>query len=247
MTTQKMTVDKIKIGVVGFGRMGRLIWNKVEESEDMAATLSFDTPAETISDLDRIDVLIDFSHPNNLAIYGPQALAAGVSLVIATTGYAEEQRAEIRRLAEKLPIVFAANCSIGVTVMARVCRDLGRVLGDRWDMEVVEAHHNQKIDAPSGTAKLLVDSLDPDGRLERVYGRFGERRRGQEIGVHAVRGGSIVGEHKVIFAGSNEVLEVTHRAGSRDLFAEGALAAARFVHGRKPGLYTMEDVLYGGD
>ena len=143
--------------------------------------------------------------------------------------------------------MFSANYSLGINVMKRVISEITPILEDAFDIEIVEKHHNRKLDAPSGTAKMLLAAADEDGRYDHVFGRDGNRKRGREIGVHAIRGGSIAGEHTVIYAGDDEILEVKHTAGSRKIFAAGALKAAAFAVNAEPGLYNMEDVLFGSE
>jgi len=220
----------MNIKQTGFGRMGQIVSTMIDEKEDMQET-----------EMAEADVIIDFSHPDMLQTI----IEAEKPSVIATTGYTDEQTEQIKKLAEKVPVVFSANYSLGITVMKRVLSEIAPILEKDFDMELIEAHHNQKLDAPSGTAKMLVDAMDPNGEYERVYGRSGMAKRQKEIGVHAIRGGTIAGEHQAIFAGEDEILEITHKAGSRRIFAAGALKAAEFVCGRKPGLYTMDDILFG--
>ena len=129
--------------------------------------------------------------------------------------------------------------------MKRILAEITPILEDSFDMEVIEKHHNKKLDSPSGTAKMLVSALNGEGKYEEVHGREGNRKRGKEIGIHAVRGGTIAGEHDVIFAGEDEILEIKHTAGSKKIFAAGAVKAARFTQTAAPGLYNMEDVLFG--
>ena len=177
-------------------------------------------------------------------------LAYGKPVVIGTTGLTEEQRAEIERAAQNIPIVLAPNMSVGVNLLREVVRELSGKLGDDYDIEIVEAHHRNKVDAPSGTALLLARAA-AEGRGRdlgevAVYGREGRSPREEgEIGIHAVRGGAVVGEHHLIFYGLGEEVEVIHRALSRRTFAAGALRAAKFVSTAKPGLYGMKDVLEG--
>ena len=144
--------------------------------------------------------------------------------------------------------MWSENFSVGVTVLVRLARLAAQALGREFDMEIVETHHNRKVDAPSGTAKLILRQIDPEGLYAPVYGRS-ERigARGREIGVHAVRGGTAAGEHSLRFFGRMEELELRHRADSREIFAQGALRAAAFAREAEPGLYDMEDVLFGGD
>ena len=207
---------------------------------------------EAAADLLRqADVLLDFSAPEllpRLAALHPEALA-GRALVVGTTGLGAEALALLDELARRAPVLHAANFSVGVNLLAALVEQATRALGEAFDVEIVEAHHRRKADAPSGTALQLgaavarargvpLDSARRDGRS----GQSGERPRG-EIGFHAVRGGDVVGEHRVLFLGERERLELAHLAGDRAVFAEGALRAARWLHGRPAGRYTMRQVL----
>jgi len=179
-----------------------------------------------------------------------QCAEAGVALLIGTTGLSAQQRSEIEdEVATRVPVLIAPNMSVGVNLLYDLVARAAGVLGQGYDVEVIEAHHRRKVDAPSGTAMELARRLcaalgrDPDAVL--LYGRSGRvgQRTGEEIAVHAVRGGDIVGDHTVLFAGPGERIELTHRASSRDVFATGAIRAARFLQGQGPGLYTMQDAL----
>lgn len=239
----------IRIAVVGSGRMGTLVKQRVEQTEGAICIGVVDTEnpacAQSLSDLDEIDVIIDFSHPDNLQLICAYVEEHPTPLVVATTGYDDAQIGRIRSLGARMPVVFTANCSLGVTVLARVLKQVSEALSETFDIEIIEKHHNQKLDAPSGTAKLLVDAMDPEHSFERVYGRNGFGRRGKEIGIQAVRAGNLAGEHTVIFAAEDEVLEFTHKAGSRQIFAIGAVKAACYAATAKTGLYDMETVLFG--
>ena len=198
---------------------------------------------------DRADVLIDFTAPEAALAHLHIMTARKKAMVIGTTGLSAYQQADLKKTAKAIPCVYAPNMSVGVNVMLRVITDIARKLGDDYDIEVLEAHHRLKKDAPSGTALKIAQVLaDATGRdLEKVvaYGRkgmIGERRRG-EIGIQVIRAGDIVGDHTVLFGGPGERIEVTHRAQSRDTFARGALRAARWVVTQPPGLYDMADVL----
>jgi 4-hydroxy-tetrahydrodipicolinate reductase len=243
-----MNNGNIKIAVVGSGRMGMLVRERIEQTEGAACAGIVDREnpdcPDSLSELTGIDVIIDFSHPDNLDMISEYAGKHPTPLVIATTGHSEEQTAKIRALAGQMPVVFTANCSLGVTVLARVLKEVGAALSESFDIEIIEKHHNQKLDAPSGTAKLLADAVDPERSFERVCGRSGIGRRGREIGIQAVRAGNIAGEHTVLFAAEDEILEFTHKAGSRQIFAIGAVKAACFAADRPAGLYTMENVLF---
>lgn len=198
-----------------------------------------------------VDVIIDFSHRSCLRPLVDFGVAAGIPLVIGTTGFTDEDKLLVRAAAATIPILSAANMSLGVSVLILLARAAAAALGQSFDIEIIEKHHNRKVDAPSGTALAIADAIRAcrDGDLEYQYGRQPDsgKRRTNEIGIHAVRGGAIVGEHSVIFAGHGETIEISHSALSRDLFALGALRAARFIIGQAPGLYGMEDVIQDRD
>lgn len=237
----------MKVAILGAGAMGKVLAQAIEEQKDMSlAGMIEPQDGQKLHDIDgQTDVVIDFSNPNNLEMLMDFCIARNCPAVIATTGFTLEQQQMIIDTAQQVPVVFAANFSLGITVMKRVLAEIAPILEDRFDMEVIEKHHNKKLDSPSGTAKMLVAALNSRGDYEEVHGREGNRRRGKEIGIHAVRGGTIAGEHDVIFAGEDEILEIKHTAGSKKIFAAGAITAARFVQTAKPGLYDMEDVLFG--
>jgi 4-hydroxy-tetrahydrodipicolinate reductase len=195
------------------------------------------------------DVWIDFTVPAATVAYTEAAVAAGAALVIGTTGLSAEQRAAVERASKKVPIVFAANYSIGINVMLKLVADAAQTLGSAYDLEIVETHHRAKRDAPSGTALRLAEALaeatgrdlGTDVRYER-HGDIGPRPNAQ-IGVQTLRGGDVVGDHTVHFMGTGDRLEITHRASSRDTFATGAVRAALWLAGRPAGLYDMRSVL----
>jgi 4-hydroxy-tetrahydrodipicolinate reductase len=198
---------------------------------------------------DRFDVLIDFTRPAATLAHLALCQAAGKAMVIGTTGLAAEQKAEIARAAERIPIVFAPNMSVGVNLCFKLLELAARVLGDSVDIEIQEAHHRHKVDAPSGTAlamgQIVAKTLGRDLEQCAVYGRHGvtgERNRAT-IGFATLRAGDIVGEHTVLFADVGERIEITHRASSRMTFAKGAVRAAVWLGGRPPGLFDMQDVL----
>lgn len=237
----------MKAIILGAGAMGNVLAGMMGEQADFELLAMIDPlKGESLSDVSKeADVVIDFSNPENLNMLTGYCSAHKCPAVIATTGLTDEQQAEIKKLSEEVPVVFSANFSLGITVMKRVLSEITPILEKNFDMEMVEKHHNKKLDAPSGTAKMLVAAMNPDGAYEEIYGRSGNRRRGKEIGVHAVRGGTIAGEHTAIYAGEDEILEIRHNAGSKKIFASGALTAARFLQDAKAGLYNMEDVLFG--
>ena len=198
---------------------------------------------------DAFDALVDFSIPEATADKLAVCAERGKALVIGTTGFDATGRAAIRQAAQAVPIVLAPNMSVGVNVAFKLIEYAAKALGDDVDVEVFEAHHRDKIDAPSGTAvrigEILADALGRDLATDAVHGRQGTTgaRAHRAIGFHSLRGGDIVGDHTVTFAGTGERIEITHRAGSRENFAAGAVRAVRFVAGREPGLYGMDDVL----
>lgn len=197
------------------------------------------------------DAIVDFSHYSALGAVLDLALKRKSPVLLCTTGYSEAQSAEIDAAAAKIPVFQSANMSVGVSVLSELIKKAASVLSEGYDVEIVEAHHNQKIDAPSGTALMLADAVNEGagGGREYVYERHSVRaKRGKgEIGIHSIRGGTIVGEHSVIFAGPDEVLEIKHSAASREIFAEGAVRAVRFLTsgGRAAGRYSMKDLVRG--
>lgn len=239
----------MKAILVGHGKMGAMIEQMLSRQAD-AELLGvvdaglFERPEEVPG---RADVLIDFSHPDNLPMILDFARQSGCALVLGTTGYGPEQTAAIREAAKRAAIVHSSNYSLGVAVLKKAVALAAPLLMDAgFDVEIVEAHHSQKADAPSGTAKLLLEAVDPEGDYARVYGRSGMTgKRQREIGVHALRGGTVAGAHSVLFLGEDEEIELKHVANSRRIFAAGALRAARFISRRSAGLYGMEDVLGG--
>lgn len=192
------------------------------------------------------DVAIDFSHADTAASICDAAMKSKIPLVIGTTGHSAKQRDDIVAASKQIPVVLASNFSVGVNALFALTENAARILGNDFDLEIVEAHHRMKKDAPSGTAKTLAEILQRARQTKILrHGRegiVGERGK-SEIGIHSVRGGDVVGDHTVIFAGQGERLELTHRASSRDTFARGAIRAARWVIGKSPGLYDMRDVL----
>jgi 4-hydroxy-tetrahydrodipicolinate reductase len=195
-----------------------------------------------------VDVVVDFSSHDATAPLVKLAAAKKIPVVIGTTGHTPAERKEITAYAKKTPIVWAGNYSVGVNLLNFLTRRAAEVLGSSYNVEVVEMHHRDKKDAPSGTAEKLIAVVREARRLAEdkvVHGRHGlvGARPADQIGVHALRGGDVVGDHTVMFAGDGERVELTHKASSRMIFAQGALKAAQWVAGRKPGLYGMDDVL----
>ncbi len=207
-------------------------------------TASYPIYSEIADVREQADVIIDFSHPSLLESILSYATEQSIPAIIATTGNGEAEIEKIHAAAEKIPMFFTYNMSLGINLLTGLAAKAKEVLGDGFDIEIIEKHHNKKIDAPSGTALMLADAVN-DGSFEYVYDRHSKReaRGKKEIGISSVRGGSIVGEHSVIFAGTDEVVELKHTAYSKKVFAAGALSAAAWLINRPAGLYDMKDMM----
>lgn len=239
-----------------FGKMGRVITNCIAQRDNceiVAGVDLFDGEAnfpvfKSFEDVQvEADVIIDFSHPSTLSSLLTYARSKKCPAVIATTGLSDEQVAQIHDAAKEIPVFFAANMSIGVALVAELAAKAAKVLEGSFDIEIVEMHHNQKIDAPSGTALMLANTIS-DALEEKPHYEFDRhskrmKRDKNEIGIHALRGGTVVGEHEVIFAGLDEIIKISHSARSKELFAVGAVNAALFLHGKEPGLYGMKELI----
>lgn len=230
------------------GRMGRLVCEAVEAADDLALAGAYDADDAGLLDGEALaaDVLIDFSAPAALPHVEAYVRRTGTALVSGTTGYTTDELARVRALGEVAPVIWSGNYSLGVAVLRHLAAQAARELPD-WDAEVVETHHRMKADAPSGTAKMLVEAVDPEGTCEVVYGREGivGPRPARQIGVHALRGGTVAGTHELHLFGTDEELVLTHRATSRQIFVEGALAAARRISGRPAGSYDFDALMFG--
>lgn len=261
-------MNEIRIGVSGCcGRMGRAVVRLAAEDAALRVAAGVTVAGDpllgqdvgTIAGVKALgvavaekpgatpDVCVDFSTPAACARWAAWCAERGVALVSGTTGLGEAEQAALRNAAGRVAVVWAANMSVGVNLLLGLVEQAARALDAGWDVEIVEAHHRNKADAPSGTARALLGSVNA-GRGEEAalkHGRHGahELRNAGEIGVHAVRMGGVVGDHDVHFASSGEVLTLSHRAGSRDIFAAGALRAAKWIVGKPAGLYSMQDVL----
>jgi 4-hydroxy-tetrahydrodipicolinate reductase len=262
----------MKVAIAGAtGRMGRVLLETVINSPDAelaaaleqggnphigrnAGELVGETSPVTIADdpkraLAGCDVLIDFTRPEGTLLHAAVCRTLGVRLVIGTTGFTPEQKDEIAAAAAEIPIAMAPNFSVGVNVTFKLIELAGTALKDGYDVEIVEAHHRHKVDAPSGTAlrmgQIVAKALGRDLEKDAVYGREGVTgERGKNtIGFATVRGGDVVGDHTVMFLGTGERIEITHRSNSRATYAQGALRSARFLMDKKSGLYDMQDVL----
>ena len=195
----------------------------------------------------KADVIIDFSHHSALPSLISYATSNKIPLVVATTGHTDEERKLMTDAANTIPVFFSRNMSIGVNLLIDLCRRASVALGEDFDIEIIEKHHHNKLDAPSGTAMMIAEELRDTRKIETefVYDRHSVRKKREpsEIGIHAIRGGSIVGEHDVIFAGANEIITLSHVATSRELFADGALKAAKFISDKEKGFYSMSDLI----
>ena len=238
------------------GKMGGFVASAAENDSEISIVAGVDkvNSGETFpvfssfSDINvDADIIIDFSNVALLDSMLDYALSQNIPLVIATTGYTEEQTGKIKKASEKIPIFFTFNMSVGVNLIAALAKKAASILGDGFDIEIIEQHHNQKIDAPSGTAIMLANAVNSvfGDSLNYEYDRHSVRRKRpkNEIGIHSVRGGTIVGKHDVIFAGHYEVITISHEAQSKEVFAVGAVRAAKFLYEKKAGLYDMNSMM----
>ena len=248
----------VKIILIGAnGKMGSAITATVEADKNCKIIAGvdkykgiersypvYDSPKEITEEA---DVIIDFSNPEALSDVLVFAKAQKIGLVIGTTGLSDEQTEAINEASEAIPIFSSFNMSLGVNLLVELSKKAAAVLGDSFDIEIIEKHHNQKIDAPSGTAFMLANAINEtlDNSMIYEYDRHSkrEKRREKEIGIHSVRGGNIVGEHEVIFAGNDEIITLSHSARSKALFATGAVNAAKFLAGKIPGIYSMKHLI----
>lgn len=254
----------MKVAVAGAGgRMGQVLIEAVLSDRELQLVAALDAagsaalgraagPVKIGADLGALaaaDVLVDFTRPEGTLAHLEACVGRGKAMVIGTTGFSEAQKARIAQGAKRIPVVLSPNFAIGVNVVFRLAQTAAKALGDAYDVEIVEAHHRHKVDAPSGTAlmlgELVAQALERDLAQVAIHGREGDtgERPAKAIGFHSIRGGDIVGEHTVIFAGAGERVEVSVRSQSRMTYAAGALRAAKWLQGRGPGLYDMFDVL----
>ncbi len=239
------------------GKMGRVIERIAGEREDVKIVCGVDINDVQNSDYPVVtapakfdgdcDVIIDFSHPSCLEGLLAYAIKNKIPAVICTTGLTQAQKDSLNDAAKQTPIFFSANMSLGVNLLIDLAKRAAKLLEGSFDIEIIEKHHNQKIDAPSGTALAIADAIADvlEEKPAYTYDRHSVRKkRGKdEIGIHAVRGGTIVGEHEIIFAGADEVIELKHHAASKEIFAVGAVKAALFMKNKAPGMYSMTDLV----
>lgn len=233
----------MNIAICGRGRMGSLIAQTAVEQGNTVVQGDALEPGILEQAKENMDVLIDFSHPDSLEYILETIKGTPTPLVLGTTGYSDKQIERIHQEAKVRPVFFASNYSVGVAVLQQLARQAAQML-ENWDKEIVEAHHRKKVDAPSGTALSLLEAIDPGNEYKHVFGREGHPgERGKEIGIHAVRGGSVPGDHEVLFLGEQETITLAHHAQNREIFVHGALDAARFIQNKPAGLYGMPDLI----
>ena len=240
------------------GKMGTVITQMVEEDENAVIVAGVDISKSNQNKYPvyysftqcnvHADVIIDFSAPVNVREMIEFSIKHGIGIVLCTTGFSKEDQILIEEASKVIPILRSANMSMGINLLLKLVKEAAKVLADSgFDMEIIEKHHNKKIDAPSGTALALADSINEamDSKYEYVYDRTDIRapRGKNEIGISAVRGGTIVGEHDIIFAGNDELIEIRQTAYSKAIFARGAIQAAKYLPGKTAGMYAMNDVI----
>jgi len=239
------------------GRMGQVISRLAKEDNNAEIVAGFDINDNRQNDYPvftnpkdcdiEADAIIDFSHPSSLESITEYAKQKNIPIIVATTGLSAEQKEYMKNMSSSVPVFFSANMSLGINLITNLAKKAAAVLEGSFDIEIVEKHHNQKLDAPSGTALSIAEAIDEtlSAPSEFVYDRHSVRRkrRKNEIGIHAVRGGTIVGDHDVIFAGNDEIIQISHHAASREIFAVGAIKAAKFMKGKSAGMYNMQDLI----
>lgn len=237
------------------GRMGKALYTLIKQRSDCEIVAGVDIKTEldvpTFDALSKVnidaDVLIDFSYSDATMQSLNAIKEKKLNCVICTTGFNEDQLVQINQLSNHVAVFRSANMSLGVNVLIELAKKASSVLGKAYDIEIIEKHHHNKLDAPSGTAIMIADAINEsaDNSYNYIYDRSNIRqaRQASEIGLHAVRGGSIVGEHDVLFCGANEVITLSHSASSREVFADGAVSAALFIADKKPGMYNMKDLI----
>ncbi len=251
--------DMLKVGLCGCnGVMGRVVDNVISKMDDVEIVFGIDRSVDKFENEYKVyekaeqvdvscDVIIDFSNPSNLYGLLNLCVAKKIPVVIATTGLTERQEENIMEASKYVPIFKSSNTSLGVNVLIDLVKKATSILGSDFDIEIVEKHHNKKMDAPSGTARMIANAVNEemDNAIEFKYGREGGdcKRQPKEVGIHAIRGGTIPGEHTVIFAGMDEIVEIKHEALSKSIFAKGAVDAAKFMVDKEVGLYNMNDLI----
>ncbi len=236
----------MKILLFGYGTMGKIIHDAIGPSDSLVGIVGngYENRFTNV----KADIVIDFSHHTKIKDIMEYVLKTKTPIVIGTTGYTGDEIKLIEQMSKEVPVLLSSNYSLGVIMMNKIIKDISPILRKTFDVEVIEKHHNKKEDAPSGTAKMLIKSIQGKDVITCINGRVGHQKRKplNEIGVHSLRGGTIVGEHEVIYAGADELISIKHEAFSKKIFAKGALIGAKWLESQKPGLYDMEDVVFGG-
>ncbi|WP_288680236.1 4-hydroxy-tetrahydrodipicolinate reductase [uncultured Brachyspira sp.] len=230
----------MKIIIHGTGTMSSILKNVIEAEEDLEVSGFADDLTN-----EKGDIIIDFSHFSRIPNMLNFAVNNNIPIVICTTGYDDKILSQIKEASSKIPILLSSNTSIGINLMNDLVSKMAENLNG-FDIEIIETHHNKKVDSPSGTAKTLFNAINQtlENKMNLINGREGNHKRDKnEIGIHSIRGGSVVGEHRVIFYGDDEAIEIKHSAMSKKIFVYGAIKAAKFLIGKKPNLYGMKDVL----
>lgn len=239
------------------GKMGRTVYNCISQRDDCVITAGIDISTDNYADFkiyksakelpEKPDAIIDYSHPACLNDLLEYCLSTGTPVVLATTGYSDEQITIIKKAAEQIPVFFSWNMSLGINLLVQLAKKATAILGNQFDIEIIEKHHNQKIDAPSGTALMIANAINEtrENEMKYVYDRHSRRQKREpsEIGMHAVRGGTIVGVHEVLFAGNDETITISHSASSKAVFAEGSINAAIYIKSQSSGLYDMGSIV----
>jgi 4-hydroxy-tetrahydrodipicolinate reductase len=237
--------------------MGQTITQLLKENPNMKIAAGIDTNPEKFNNEYKVykeimdveetaDLVLDFSHPNSIDKIIEYCISKGIALVVATTGLSQSQYELLAKTSNKIPVFQSANMSYGVAVTVELCKNAAKTLGKDFDIEIIEKHHNEKKDAPSGTALMIAKEINStlNNNLEFIYDRHQKgARKPIEMGIYSLRGGTIPGEHIITFAGKDEIIEIKHTALSRKIFAEGAIKAVEFTVGKKPGYYNMKDLL----
>ena len=240
------------------GAMGRALTEVISSIEDVSIVAGIDKKINAYENeypvypsplllKEKCDVIIDFSNPSNLNELLQYGVINNVGLVIATTGFNKEEENKIKEASINTRIFKSSNMSLGINVLINLAKQATNVLGETFDIEIIEKHHNKKVDAPSGTAKMIANAINDElnNSMEFNYGREGNdsKRKDNEIGIHAIRGGTIPGEHTVVFAGLDEVIDIKHLALSKKVFAKGAVEAAKYIADKDNGMYSMDDLI----
>lgn len=237
----------MKIVLTGYGRMGQFVEQIAKDRGHEIIGRVDVTNVPDLMTMPAADVVIDFSHPAMLDALADYVKRTGSALISGTTGYKEEHMAKLYGLSDYAPVLYSANYSLGIAIFKYLLQKLPKELAGDFDIEILEKHHNKKVDAPSGTAKMLLDAIDPSHEKKVVSGREGMcgARTKDEIGVMALRGGTVAGEHTVYLFGEDETLEITHTAASRRIFAAGAVKAAEEIVRKPKGWYQLDQILFG--